>query len=139
VSSDVHEIVDLAVAYTWALDTKQFDELRAIFLPDATADLHGVACEGIDAIIARIETPLTLLDATQHLVGNHQVNVDGDDATHRCQLQGQHVKRGTPGGDNFIIGGVYEDRLVRTADGWRIAHRTMSAMWTDGNPAVVGR
>ena len=139
VFSDEQAIIDVAIAYTWALDTKQIDQLRSVFAPDATADLHGVACDGLDAIIARIERPLSELDATQHLVGNHQVRVDGDTATHRCHLQSQHVKRGTPGGDNFLIGGVYEDRLARTADGWRITHRTMTAVWTDGNPAVVGR
>lgn len=138
-SSDEQAIIDLAIAYTWALDKKQFDELRSVFAADATADLHGVRCDGQDAIIARIEHPLSRLDATQHLVGNHQVHVEGDVATHRCHLQSQHVKRGTEGGDNYLIGGTYDDRLARTPDGWRITHRTMTAMWTEGNPAVIGR
>ena len=138
-SSDEQAIVELAIAYTWALDTRQFDELRSIFAPDATGDLHGVRCDGVDAIVARIEGALSRLDASQHLVGNHQVRVDGDTATHRCYLQAQHVKRGTPGGDNYLIGGTYEDRVARTADGWRITHRTMAAVWTEGNPAVIGR
>ena len=137
--SDDQAIVDLAIAYTWALDTRQLGDLRSVFAADATADLNGVACEGIDAIIERIERPLSRLDATQHLVGNHQVRVDGDSASHRCHLQSQHVKRGTPGGDNFLIGGIYEDRLARTPEGWRITHRTMTAVWTSGNPAVIGR
>jgi hypothetical protein len=137
--TDEQAIVDLAIAYTWALDTKQLDLLREVFAPDATADLDGVHCDGVDAIIARIDRPISRLDRTQHLVGNHQVRVDGDTASHRCHLHGQHVKRGTPGGDNYVIGGIYEDRLARTADGWRIVHRTLTATWTDGNPAVVGR
>jgi hypothetical protein len=139
VSSDEQAIIDVAIAYTWALDTKQLDGLRTVFASDATADLNGVECDGLDAIIARIERPISRLDATQHLVGNHEVRVAGDTATHRCHLQSQHVKRGTPGGDNYLIGGIYEDRLARSADGWRITHRTMRAVWTDGNPAVVGR
>ena len=73
VSSDEQAIIDLAIAYTWALDTKQLDDLRSVFATDATADLNGVHCDGLDAIIARIERPLSRLDATQHLVGNHQV------------------------------------------------------------------
>ena len=138
-SSDEQAIIDVAIAYTWALDTKRLDQLRSVFLPDATADLNDVHCEDIDAIIARIERPLARLDVTQHLVGNHQVRVDGDTATHRCHLQSQHVKRGTEGGDNYLIGGIYEDRLTRTPDGWRIAHRTLTGIWTDGNAAVIGR
>lgn len=138
-SSDEQAIIDLAIAYTWALDTTSIDELRDVFAPDATADLNGVHCEGVQAIMARIERPLSRLDRTQHLVGNHQVRVEGDTATHRCHLQSQHVKRDTEGGDNYLIGGIYEDRLARTPDGWRITHRTLTAIWTEGNPAVIGR
>lgn len=136
-NADETAIIDLTIAYTWALDTKQFDELRNVFTPDATGMLHGVACDDVDAIIARISTALVPLDGTQHLIGNQQVHVDGDTATCRTQLHSQHVRRGTEGGDNYIIGGTYEDRLVRTADGWRISHRTMAETWHSGNRAVV--
>lgn len=137
--ADRDDIIDIAVDYTWALDTKQLDLLRDVFLPDATAMLRGVECNGIDAIIERIGGAILRLDATQHLVGNHRVRVDGDAATHRCHLQSQHVKHGTEGGDNFIVGGYYDDRFVRTPDGWRIAHRTMQQLWVEGNVAVVKR
>ena len=36
-SSDEQAIIDLAIAYTWALDTKQLDGLRSVFAPDATS------------------------------------------------------------------------------------------------------
>ena len=137
--ADREDIIDLAVRYTWALDTKNVEGLREVFTPDATALLRGVECNGVEAIIARIGGSILRLDRTQHLVGNHQVTVDGDTGTHRCHLQSQHVKEGTEGGDNFIVGGYYEDRVVRTADGWRIAHRLMQQTWTDGNPSVTKR
>ncbi len=137
--TDIVEIIDIAVNYTWALDTKQFDLLREVFAPDATAVLHGIECDGADAIIARIGGSIVRFDRTQHLVGSHQVRVDGDTATHRCQLHSQHVRDGLPGGDNFIVGGYYQDQMVRTPDGWRIQHRVMQQTWTAGNPAVVQR
>ncbi len=137
--ADREDVIDVAINYTWALDTKQLDLLREVFTPDATGMLRGVECIGVDAIIERIGGSILRLDATQHLVGNHQVRIDGDSATHRCHLQSQHVKHGTPGGDNLIVGGFYDDRLVRTPDGWRIAHRTMQQTWIEGNPAVVKR
>jgi len=137
--ADREDIIDLAVRYTWALDTKNVEGLRDVFLPDATAMLRGVECEGVDSIIARIGGAILRLDHTQHFVGNHLVTVDGDTGTHRCQLQSQHVKIGTDGGDNYIVGGYYEDRVVRTAAGWRIAHRLMQQTWTEGNPSVTKR
>lgn len=137
--SDRDDIIDLAIAYTWALDTKQLDELRNVFAPDATAMLRGVECNGVDSIIARVGSAILRLDATQHLVGNHQVEVDGDSATHRCQLHSQHFKRGTDGGDWFVVGGYYDDRLTRTPAGWRITHRVMAETWRSGNSDVTKR
>jgi ketosteroid isomerase-like protein len=137
--SDRDDIIALTIDYTWALDTKQLDRLRDIFADDATASLHGVDCDGVDAIIARIGGAITRLDATQHLIGNHQVAVDGDTATCRCQLHSQHVLRGTEGGDNFVVGGYYSDQLRRTPGGWRITHRVMAETWRSGNVNVVKR
>lgn len=138
-NSDRSAIIDVAIAYAWALDTKQLDDLRSIFLPDATAMLRGVECNGVDEIMRRIGGAILRLDATQHLISNHQVRVDGDSATHRCYLQSQHVLAGTDGGDNYIVGGYYDDRLVRTPEGWRIAHRVMQQTWVEGNPNVTRR
>jgi SnoaL-like domain len=133
---DREAVVDLTVSYAWALDSHRFEELRQVFIPDATAALIG-ELHGIDAIIERIAGALTPLDDSQHIVANHQVRLNGNRATCRCYFQAQHVRRGVPGGDNYIIAGRYEDEVERTAEGWRIARRVLVPMWSDGNPDVV--
>ena len=135
--TDRQALVDLTVAYSYALDDRRFDDLDDVFLPDATAEL-GWLLEGRDAIKDRIRDALVPLDASQHLVATHQVRLDGGRATGRCYLQAQHVRTGTDGGPLFMVGGRYDDRYLRTADGWRIAHRALIVLWTDGNPAVLG-
>jgi ketosteroid isomerase-like protein len=134
---DVHAIVTLTEDYCWALDDKDYERLRDVFLPDATADV-AESCTGVDAIIERVKRSLDPLDVTQHLVTNHRVVVDGDRATCRCQLQSQHVRRGVEGGRTYLVGGRYHDQLERTPAGWRIRHRELVITWTDGNRAVVG-
>lgn len=136
---DRADIIDLAIRYTWCLDTKHIDGLDHVFTQDATALLRGVECVGRDSIKARIGGSILRLDRTQHLVGNHQVTVDGDIGTHRCHLQSQHVLETVEGGHNYIVGGYYEDQVVRTDQGWRISHRLMQQTWTEGNPNVVKR
>ena len=135
---DERAIRNVAFRYCRALDTKDWALLDEVFLPDSTAEL-GVptTLEGIEAIRARIRGALEHLDDSQHLVGNHEIDVDGDTATHRCYLQAQHVRAAATGGPNYIVAGRYEDRLVRTPDGWRIRHRTLTVMWTDGNVTVA--
>jgi ketosteroid isomerase-like protein len=129
-------IIDVTIAYTWALDTHDWDALDDVFTPDATASLL-VELEDREAIKERIRRALTPLDDSQHMVSNHDVRVDGDTATSRCYLHAQHVRHAAEGGPNYIVAGRYEDRFTRAPDGWRIAHRTLTVMWTDGNRKVI--
>lgn len=135
---DERAIVAVATRYCYALDTKDWPLLDRVFVADATADLAStLQLTGRLAIVERIRTALENLDDSQHLVGSHEVTVSGDTATHRCYLQAQHVRHATVGGANYLVGGRYEDQLVRTDEGWRIGHRTLVVMWTDGNLAVT--
>ena len=135
---DEREIHQVAARYCRALDTKDWALLDDVFVPEATGELGTpTTLVGIEAIRNRIRTALQHLDDSQHLVGNHEIVVDGDTATHRCYLQAQHVREAAIGGSNYIVAGRYEDRLARTDVGWRIIHRTLTVMWTDGNVAVA--
>ncbi len=134
---DQQAVKDITIAYCWALDRHEFELLREVFLPDATARLGDEECDGIEAIMARIARALGPLDDSQHIISNHEVRVDGDSATSRCYLHAQHVRRTSQGGPNFVVAGRYEDVLERTTAGWRIRRRVLTTMWTDGNPGVV--
>jgi hypothetical protein len=135
---DEQAIADVAIRYCWALDENRWELLDDVFLPDATARLGNPdLLEGRDAIVARCSAALTPLDDSQHIVSNHQTVIDGDTATHRCYLHAQHIRRAAVGGPHYVVAGRYVDRCVRTANGWRIAHRDLEVMWTEGNVAVV--
>jgi hypothetical protein len=136
--ADRQDIDDVLYRYAWALDQRDWELLRTCFTADAVADfleLGGVN-EGIDTIVGLVSGVLSGLDASQHLIGCPRVSIAGDTATATCYLQAQHVYKGAPGGDHFLVGGTYADRLIRTPDGWRIQHRTLHATWMDGNPDV---
>ena len=135
---DERDIRNVAFRYCRALDPKDWALLDEVFLPDATGELGTpTTLVGLEAIRGRIQKALEHLDESQHLVGNHEIDVTGDSATHRCYLQAQHIREGAHCGPNYIVAGRYEDRLVRTSSGWRIAHRTLAVMWTEGNVTVA--
>ncbi|RMI31470.1 nuclear transport factor 2 family protein [Nocardia stercoris] len=67
--------------------------------PQAGDDVVGRA-----AIVARVGSGIDRLDATQHLLGNHVVAVDGELARHVCYFHAQHVWRGLPDGELFLSG-----------------------------------
>ena len=136
---DQQEIADLCVRYTSALDTRDWLALERCFTADPVFVHPGGRLQGFPAILARTSEALSPLDATQHLLGNVVVTVDGDTATATSYFQAQHVRAGTPGGDTYLIAGSYADALVRTPEGWRIDERVQAYVWRDGNRAVVAR
>ena len=133
---DVQEVIGLMVAYCWAIDGHDWDRLDDVFTPDAEAHL-GRPLSGVPAIKERIRRALEPLEASQHLVGSHQVRIDGDRATARCYLHAQHVRQIAGATRQYVVGGRYEDELVRTPAGWRIARRVLTVMWTAGDRAVL--
>jgi 3-phenylpropionate/cinnamic acid dioxygenase small subunit len=135
---DKQEITELCYRYGLILDHRDWTGLAAVFTPDANAFyLDMPPCLGYQAIEDTCRAALGSLSATQHLISNVVVRLDGDRAESTCYLQAQHVKAGTPGGDNLIIAGRYDDQLIRTPHGWRIRERRLTFIWTSGNPAVA--
>ncbi len=137
--ADQQEIADLCVRYTIALDTKDWALLESCFAPSPVFVHPGGRLEGFPAILERTKAALTPLTATQHLLGNIVVQLDGDTARSVCYFQAQHVRAGTPGGETYIIAGSYADTLTRAASGWKITERVQTYIWRDGNRAVVAR
>lgn len=136
-SDDVQRIVDVCVRYAYALDGHDWDQLRACFTPDVTGEYAGVGTlHGYDALEDLCRRALEGL-TTQHLLGNHLVEVDGDEARSTCYFHAQHVRADAEGGPNYTVAGRYADRLVRSDGGWKIAERVQTVSWTAGNPAVL--
>tara|TARA_B100000131_G_scaffold317529_1_gene359706 strand:- start:1194 stop:1658 length:465 start_codon:yes stop_codon:yes gene_type:complete len=133
------KIVDLTIAYTWIIDHGPREKLREIFSEDAVFIIDTRHLNGIDEIRGKIERTLGGLSASQHIVSNHQVSIDGDTATSRCYLHAQHTLDGTEGGDNYVMAGRYIDRLSRLGNEWRITERQLMLDWTEGNPQVLSR
>ncbi|WP_328393539.1 nuclear transport factor 2 family protein [Nocardia sp. NBC_00416] len=139
--TDRAAILDTVVAYATAVDTKDWEMLAVLFTDDARWEYSatGEQHDGPAAIVARISAGLERLDVTQHLNGNHVITLHAGEAEHTCYYHAQHICRGLSGGENFLAGGSYHDRLRRTTNGWRFVSRSLSSSWSEGNPAVIGR
>lgn len=137
--ADRQEIAELCIRYTFALDTKDWALLESCFAPQPVFVHPGGRLEGFPEILGRTSAALTTLTATQHLLGNILVQLDGDRAVCSCYFHAQHVRTGTPGGELYVIAGRYDDTLLRMPDGWRIAERRQTYLWRSGNRDVVAR
>ncbi len=133
--ADRREIDDLLVRYATVLDTRRWDELETVFAPDAVLDYRSAG--GIRGPLAEVgewlATVLPFFTWTQHLVVNRAVRLTAgaDEATAHSSFYNPNgaVVDGKPW--LFVVGGAYHDRLVRSPEGWRIAHRVEETLWWD--------
>jgi len=132
--NDYREIEAVIIRYASALDKKQYELLGEVFTPEATANYVGLAkCEGLDSIIKLVSGVLDQCGNTQHLLGNIQIELDGNHAKASCYLQAIHVGLGDHSDQVLTVWGEYKDQLVKTAAGWRITFRELSQLHAEGD------
>lgn len=114
--------------YTYGCDTKDYDLIASAFTADASIDYDSLPPfeRGLPDFIESCRQTLTQLKSTQHFVGNLDVNVDGDRAHCTSYVQATHV---ADNGHMFVGAGRYDDDLIRTPDGWKIAARVFRRQW----------
>jgi ketosteroid isomerase-like protein len=123
--SDRDEIVELTVRYATAIDNRQYSLLTTVFTDDALVDYGEIGqWTGGAEVATFMEAAHVGAAHTMHRMTNQAVDVDGDEATVRTYVDALILFAG--GGVNPV--GYYDDHVLRTGDGWRIAHRTYTSV-----------
>lgn len=135
---DQQQVVRVVNLYAQCLDGRDWAALDDVFVEEATADYGGRAITGRAAIVRWVSRFLDDCGPTQHLLGNHEVSIQGDRATCTTQARVIHVGDGdrarlTP----YESIGTYRDELVRTSRGWRIEHRVFDVRIELGDAAIL--
>lgn len=121
--SDRLEIQQLLFDYSTAIDQRRFDDLDAVFTPDAYIDYRvagGIAGQ-FPEVKAWLREVLPNFPAYYHMLGNVDVRVTGDTATSRAICFNPMVMGDQ--GQIYFVGIWYVDEFVRTAQGWRMSKR----------------
>lgn len=124
--SDRLEIQQLLVDYSTAIDQRRFDDLDAVFTPDAYIDYRVTG--GIDGHYPEVKQWLSEVlpnfPAYYHLLGNLDIRFadDANTAASRAICFNPMVfDRETK--QTLFVGIWYVDELVRTPGGWRMSRR----------------
>ena len=125
--ADEAELRALSATYARGLDRHDRALVRRVFTDDATTH-YGAFRGGPDEMADMAMRALSAYQATQHVLGQINLTVDGDTAVGEVYFQAFH-QHATAGFDRFICG-RYIDRYRRTPEGWRMTHRTEVVDWT---------
>jgi len=130
-TSDRVALRDLVQAYAAGCDTRDAALLRSCFTDGATLTVHWVDRDAttmtFPAGADQIPEGLARYDLTFHFIGNHGVQLDGDDATGHTYCLAHHVT----GADDHVMAIRYEDTFRRERDGWKITERHLRHLWTE--------
>lgn len=131
IRADEHDIAALLVRYATGIDRRDWDAFRSCFADDVVAVYDGIATWlGVDEITAFMVDAHADMGHTMHRIMNPAIEVDGDTATARCYVD---LVAMMPDGQTGVkTAGFYDDELVRTADGWRIARRHFVGVHMEG-------
>jgi 3-phenylpropionate/cinnamic acid dioxygenase small subunit len=131
---DRMEIMDTLNRYATSVDTRDWDLFLTCYTDEMVVDMVSVGFQ--EPMTMRAEDFLSIIrqavlpfDSTQHLLSNHVIHIDGDRATCVCYLQAQHFREDDDGAHSLLIGGYYDNRLVRTPAGWRIDKYKVVKTW----------
>jgi hypothetical protein len=132
-TTDREEIIDRLCRLASALDRRDWAALGAAFTETAT----GYGRTGRDEIVAVVRRHLGGCGPSQHLLGNHRVQVDGDTARSLTYARVMHLGAGPMEGRSYECFGEYDDRWARTGDGWLLTSRTFRVSMEIGDFGVL--
>jgi 3-phenylpropionate/cinnamic acid dioxygenase small subunit len=119
---DRQDISDLLVRYATGIDRRDWPLFRTVFTDDCELDYGEIGTwQGVDAVTEFMDTTHAMAGHTLHRLTNQAITLDGDKATARTYIDAVIMFGDNQSGVNAW--GFYDDEIVRSADGWRIARR----------------
>ena len=131
-------ISDVQLRYATGVDMRDWPLYRSCFTDeietDFTSAMGGQARRmKADHWIELVRRVISGLAATQHMITNHVITIDGDQATCVAYVQARHHLPNETGASDQVMFGYYTNGFVRTPDGWKIRACKLTVTWNTGN------
>jgi len=131
-------ISDVQLRYASGIDMRDWTLYRSCFTDDLEIDFSSVFGGDprrmkADQWVETVRRTISGLKATQHMITNHVITLQGDEATCVAYVQARHHLPNDAGGSDQAMFGYYTNRFVRTPDGWKIRACKLTVTWNTGN------
>jgi len=137
-------LIDVLSNYATGLDARDWTLWRSVFLDEVVFDLSSWTGQPArlldsDRVVASQARMFAELSVTQHFITSHRVELAGDRARVLAHMRAEHwIDTPSPGGsDRYTMFGYYDDKLVRTEQGWKIAEMQLNVTRTEGDRWVM--
>jgi hypothetical protein len=134
----VSEVLD---DYARGIDSRDWDLVVSCFTDDAILDYTAFGGPKAEpkVVVDWIAGNVANFAMTQHHITNRHITLDGEEAVCIAEL---FAPMGMAAGEGkmtlLFTGGAYNDRFVRTSDGWKINKRTFERAWMAAGPEATG-
>jgi 3-phenylpropionate/cinnamic acid dioxygenase small subunit len=125
------------VRYAQLCDQRDWAAITEVFSDTASACYGGWPLPDRAAILRMLQRHLGGCGPTQHLLGNLLVDHQADTLYSKVSVRAAHRGAGALAEQTYECLGEYHDRWEHTAQGWRIAHRSMVIALEFGSRAVL--
>jgi 3-phenylpropionate/cinnamic acid dioxygenase small subunit len=124
---DRQDISDLLIRYATGIDRRDWDLFRTVFTPDCQLDYGQIGSwDGVEAVTEFMDVAHAGAGHLLHRITNQVIDLDGDRATARSYVDVWVMAADNASGVN--ASGFYDDEIVRTDGGWRIARRKFTSV-----------
>ncbi|PFG73047.1 nuclear transport factor 2 family protein [Tepidiforma thermophila] len=117
-------IQQLYARYNHAIDSGNGAAWAACFTPDGRFSSASGTFEGREQLEAFGNAFATRMKA-RHWTNNLVLDGDGETASGSCYLMLLRLAPGEQPPASILVTAIYRDELVRTAEGWKFASRTV--------------
>jgi 3-phenylpropionate/cinnamic acid dioxygenase small subunit len=125
--ADRQDVSDVLVRYATGIDRRDWPLFRTVFTDDCELDYGEIGTwRGVDEVVGFMVAAHEMAGHTMHRITNQVVDVSGDRATARAYVDALIMAQ--DGGSGVNAAGFYDDELVRTDSGWRIARRRFTSV-----------
>ena len=135
--NDTQAIQQTISRYAIGCSAQDWDSVIATFTADGAWEVpsRGLRITGHDALRAAMSGFVAGFDHFVQINAPAAITVDGDRATARSLIRecGKYTGRD----EALEVTGLYDDELLRTADGWKFERRTFTGLGMLGLPTAA--
>lgn len=138
---DRADITDTIHKYATGIDLRDWPTYRSIFADEVEFDFSSFEGQPpstmkADDWVVQVRSVLSGFDATQHVLTNHVIDIDGDRATTSVYMKAEHFLANDKGDNSIALGGYYSHVLHRDSAGWKIVKCKLTVTWNRGNRSL---